>query len=288
MSYTIATISQRPDLEAQITDIENASWPRFMQEDPVVLPYWLSLLSKFADFQFVLYDATETVVATGHSIPIVWDGTPEGLPQGWDAALRQGLQDHEHQRTPTALCALAVTIAPQFQGQGLSSTGLRVMRSLALAHGLGALIAPVRPSHKSRYPLTSFERYVSWCQSDGAPFDPWLRTHWRLGGKQLRLAPQSMTISATVAEWESWTNMRFPESGLYIVPGALEPIVIDHEADYRQYVETSVWMLHTITAFDAQISAQQGSHSSAVWLNPGGRSQAYAVGYCQVNERDSR
>lgn len=259
MSYNIATVSERPDLEAQILTIESASWPRFILENPVTEPYWLSLWSNFADFQFMLYDATETVIATGNSIPIVWDGTLAGLPNGWDAAVKQGLQDHEHQRTPTTLCALAVTVAPQFQGQGFSSKVLGVMRSLAAVHGLGALIAPVRPSHKSLYPLTPFERYVSWCQSDGAPFDPWLRTHWRLGAKQLRIVPQSETILGTVAEWESWTNMRFPESGLYVVPGALEPVLIDREKDYGRYVEPNVWMLHTITANEDKRAASVGA-----------------------------
>lgn len=264
MPYKIVTLSERPDLEGQMLDIEKASWPRFMLENPILKTDGLSLLSDFADFQFLLLDATETVIGTGNSIPLVWDGTTEGLPSGWDAALKQGFQDREHQRTPTTLSALAATVAPQFQGRGLSSEVVRAMREIGAAHGLGALIAPVRPSQKSRYPLTPIERYVSWCQSNGAPFDPWLRVHWRLGAKQLRIAPHSLTISATVAEWESWTNMRFPESGLYVVPGALEPLVINREADSGRYVEPNVWMHHTITTNDAQISALRGSGSLVV------------------------
>lgn len=264
MSYRVVTLAERPDLEPQTREIENASWPRFMLENPVTEPYWLSLLEHFADFQFMLLDETETVIAMGNSIPIAWDGTTEGLPKGWDAALRQGLQDRANQRKPTTLSALAATVAPQFQGQGLSPMVLRTMRDLAAQHDLSALIAPVRPSHKSRYPLTSIERYISWRRSDGAPFDPWLRTHWRLGARQLQIAPQSMTVSGTVAEWESWTNMRFPESGVYIVPGGLEPLLINCEGDYGRYVEPNVWMLHSIRANDVQVPALQGSRSSTI------------------------
>jgi hypothetical protein len=55
-----------------------------------------------------------------------------------------------------------------------------------------------------------------------------------------------MTITGPVAAWEGWTDMRFPDSGPYIVPGALTPVTIDREADKGIYVEPNVWMLHEI------------------------------------------
>jgi hypothetical protein len=103
---------------------------------------------------------------------------------------------------------------------------------------------PVRPTHKSRYPLTPMERYVQWTQADGWPFDPWLRVHRKLGGKVLCVAPQSLIVTGTVAEWEAWTEMRFPESGAYVVPGALVPVEIDCEQDRGRYIEPNVWMQH--------------------------------------------
>jgi hypothetical protein len=109
------------------------------------------------------------------------------------------------------------------------------------------LIAPVRPTLKAHYPLTSIERYAAWTTPDGAPFDPWLRTHWRLGARIVRLAPQSMIIEASIAQWEAWTGMRFPDSGPYIVPGALQPILIDRERDVGHYDDPNVWMRHVIT-----------------------------------------
>jgi hypothetical protein len=38
--------------------------------------------------------------------------------------------------------------------------------------------------------------------------------------------------------------MAFPESGDYIVPGALVPVQIDRERDLGHYVEPNVWMRH--------------------------------------------
>lgn len=50
-------------------------------------------------------------------------------------------------------------------------------------------------------------------QADGLLFDPWLRTHTSLGARILKVCPRSMTITAPVAAWEGWTDMRFPDSG---------------------------------------------------------------------------
>ncbi len=44
--------------------------------------------------------------------------------------------------------------------------------------------------------------------------------------------------------------LRFPESGQYIVPGALNPIEIDREADRGYYIEPNVWMQHQVTEAD--------------------------------------
>jgi hypothetical protein len=118
------------------------------------------------------------------------------------------------------------------------------MGELGREHGLDALIAPVRPSLKDRYPLASIERYVEWRRPDGAHLDPWLRTHERLGAEIVKVAPQSMRIPGSVADWEGWTSMQFPETGAYVVPGALVPVEIDRERDEGLYVEPNVWMVH--------------------------------------------
>jgi hypothetical protein len=77
-------------------------------------------------------------------------------------------------------------------------------------------------------------------------FDPWLRVHERLGGTILRPEPHSMTITGTVAEWEGWTGMTFPESGGYWFPAGLAPLAVDRDADRGSYREPNVWMLHAV------------------------------------------
>ncbi|MGE5529033.1 MAG: GNAT family N-acetyltransferase, partial [Patescibacteria group bacterium] len=68
------------------------------------------------------------------------------------------------------------------------------MKTLAGRHACTALIAPVRPIWKTRYPLTPMESYVQWKRGDGAPFDPWIRVHWRLGAQPLCVAPNTLTV----------------------------------------------------------------------------------------------
>jgi hypothetical protein len=119
------------------------------------------------------------------------------------------------------------------------------MRSLAAEHGLDALVAPVRPTKKAAYPLTPMERYVEWRRPTGEAFDPWIRVHERLGGQIVGVASESFTVTASVAEWERWTGLAFPDSGDYVIDGALVPVVIDRGADIGRYVEPNVWIHHT-------------------------------------------
>jgi len=55
-----------------------------------------------------------------------------------------------------------------------------------------------------------------------------------------------MTICGARAEWEQWTGLKFPQSGQYVVPGALIPITMDVEKDKGFYVEPNVWMQHSL------------------------------------------
>jgi hypothetical protein len=48
---------------------------------------------------------------------------------------------------------------------------------------------------------------------DGSPFDPWIRVHTQMGARIGPAIPRSLQITGTVGEWESWTELRFPETG---------------------------------------------------------------------------
>jgi hypothetical protein len=244
MSYSLATLEEKPALAEQVRLLSREAWPEFLQHDAVCGQHWGSLFSTFARFQLIVCDVDETVMAVGHTIPVAWDGTGQDLPSGIDGVLERAVHHTQHGRAPTALSALAAIVAQRYQRQGLSAVILRAMRAMAAAHAFKALIAPVRPTWKARYPLTPMERYIRWRRVDGSPFDPWLRVHWRVGAELLQVAPQSMVVTGPVAAWEAWTDMTFPESGAYVVPGALQPVMIEREGDCGRYEDPNVWMRH--------------------------------------------
>jgi hypothetical protein len=119
------------------------------------------------------------------------------------------------------------------------------MAQMARRVGLAPLVAPVRPSWKDRFPLTSIEDYSSWQRRDGLPFDPWIRVHVRLGARSLRPEPNSMEFTAQLSDWEDWTGMRFHHDGCYVFPGGLAPIKVSGHVG--QYWEPNVWMLHEVS-----------------------------------------
>lgn len=244
-SWKVFTLEERPDLEGAARSISSDVLPEFMHHDAVVNRWWDELFERFAGFQVTVCDG-DRVVAAGNSVPLLWDGDLDDLPGGVGETVERGVRDLEAGRAPTAASALLATVAPGYQGRGLSSVVLRAMKDVAAGWGLSALIAPVRPTLKDRYPLTPMERYILWERDDGLPLDPWLRVHRRLGAEFLRVAPRSMEITGTVSEWEGWTGMRFPETGPYVVPGALCPVRMDLERDVGVYDEPNVWMRHQI------------------------------------------
>jgi hypothetical protein len=243
--YTIYTYLQRPELEEQLATFGEV-WPEFILHDEVGIANMQHRYTTFAHLNLFLCNEYDDVVASGGGVAIAWDGTPETLPVGWDAAVNQAVQDYELQRPCTTFCALAAFVRQSERAHGWSKHMVRAMKHAARQANLVRMIAPVRPTLKSQYPLTSIDHYIQWKRADGSPFDPWLRVHVKEGGEIVKTAPQSMVVRGKVAEWEEWTSMRFPESGEYVVPGALQPVSIDHERDEGIYREPNVWMQHRL------------------------------------------
>jgi GNAT superfamily N-acetyltransferase len=242
----VVPYSERPDLVERLGEVEDV-WPEFIHHtDATFNALWGRVRREFPDFQLVLYDdETDTLVGRGQTIPFRWDGTLGDLPDGVDGVVRRVFGSGGE---PTTLSALVAVVDPRYQGRGLSSLIIEGMRGLVVGHGLDALLAPVRPTLKARYPLTAMERYLGWRRADGQLFDPWLRVHERLGAEILGVCPGSLVVEGTVAEWEEWTGMAFPDSGSYIVEGALVPVEIDRAQDVGRYVEPNVWMRHSVSA----------------------------------------
>jgi GNAT superfamily N-acetyltransferase len=244
--YTVTTFAERTDNIGENWRIIDEGWTPVSTNDPVGERYFGRLYRVFPAFQFMLYEG-ETPVATCNTIPVIWNLDDAALSDdGWRWALESGFALQARGASPTTLCAISITVARDYAGKGVSRHALAAMKAIAIQQGMNALIAPVRPTLKSKYPLTPMERYMRWTQADGAPFDPWLRTHWRAGARIVKVAPRSMITPGTVAQWEEWAGMKFPESGEYVVPDALNPVTVELEKDLITYVEPNVWMHHPV------------------------------------------
>src|SRR5438270_519711 len=250
---TVATFAERPDLLPRVFGDIQSAVPEFMRRDPTgALYYGEGHLEHYREFGLVAFDPAmpDQPLARAFSVPFVFGhGTPgrDQLPDGgWDEVIRWGHADRIAGRRPNAVSALEIMVAPRLQQRGLSRLMLGAMRDNARRLGFADVYAPLRPTEKSREPLTPFADYVGHRRPDGLPCDAWLRAHVPAGAEIVKIAPRSMTIAGTLAEWRQWTGLAFDRSGEAIVPGALSPIHVSLEQDHAVYVEPNIWLHHRV------------------------------------------
>ena len=209
MILAVERLDARAWSDEQLEPLFGGAFPGFITADQGVKEYIGRVRAWFPELNIILIDAGDVPVATGWGVPIRWSGD-----------------------------------SPARTGQGGAAELITALRELATTAGWPRVIAPVRPTLKPRYPLTPIEEFARWTRPDGAPLDPWLRTHWRLGGRIIATAPQSQTMTGTVEEWQAWTGMVFPSTGDYVIPDGLSTLHIDREADSGTYTEPNVWVQH--------------------------------------------
>jgi hypothetical protein len=247
MPLRVHTLAERPELARHDRRLHARAWPAFL-DDTALNPLFEQVARgpDFAEFQLGIWDARGRVIAVGNTVPFHWDGTAADLPHRIADVVARGIADRRRGRAPNAMSALAAVVDLRARGRGLSARVIQEMGRIAARHGFRALVAPVRPTLKGRYPLVPMERYVQWRAAGGGPFDPWLRVHWRLGARVVRIAQRAMVVEAPLAVWERWTGLDFPVSGRYVVPGAFNPVRIDRARGRGVYVEPNVWMRHPV------------------------------------------
>ena len=244
----VTTLAERPDLRGKVFAPEiQSAMPECMRHDPTAaLYYGDGMLERYREFGLVAVDPSEPdrPVARAFCVPFVLrDELPD---DGWDAVIRWGHQDQSAGRRPNAVSALEIMVAPPLQGRGVSRRMLGAMRENARRLGFTDLYAPLRPTGKDREPETPFVEYAARRRGDGQPYDPWVRTHVRAGARIVKVAPRSMVIAGTIAEWAAWTGTRFTASGPAIVPGALSLVHVSLDQDHAVYVEPNLWVRHPL------------------------------------------
>ncbi|MEV6649348.1 N-acetyltransferase [Streptomyces sp. NPDC051219] len=247
MKLKTTTLAERPELQGAMWQMLD-TWPTFMLKDPVG---WLligRIVAELPEYVLVTTDENDEVVARAFSVPFALkkDGRGELPPGGWDQILLWAFSDLRHGVAPDTVSAIEITVATGLQGQGISGRVLAALRENARARGFGEVVAPVRPSAKHREADASIEEYAYRTREDGLPHDPWLRVHARAGGVIEAVAPASMTVSGSLAQWREWTGLPFDTDGPVEVPGALVPVHCEARRGYAVYVEPNVWVRHAL------------------------------------------
>ncbi|MEW2384385.1 GNAT family N-acetyltransferase [Micromonospora sp. NPDC047707] len=246
MDLEIVTLAERPDLAPLLDDFDGA-WPEFMSWDPMAALYYAVADQLYPEYVLLALDPAEPgrAVARAYSVPLSW--TADALPPGgWDRIVQRASINRLIGTKPNLVSALEICIRPEARGRGLSARMLAAMRDNAARLGFTELVAPVRPSGKHTVPDEPMSEYAYRVRDDGLPVDPWLRVHVRAGGRIDSVAPRSMTIPGTLAEWRAWTGLPFDRTGPVHVPHALAPVWCDVAQDNAVYVEPNVWVRHAL------------------------------------------
>jgi GNAT superfamily N-acetyltransferase len=247
MDLEVHSLAQRPELAPLLDDFDGA-WPEFMTWDPIASLYYTVADEVHPEFVLVAIDPTRPgrAVARAYSVPLAWPDDQPLPPGGWDRVVQRATINRLAGTKTNLVSALEICVQPDQRGRGLSTRMLQEMRDHTVRLGYHTLVAPVRPSGKHARPDEPMTTYVARTRSDGLPEDPWLRTHVRAGGQIETIAPRSMTIPGTLAEWRAWTGLPFDTTGPVHVPGALAPVHCDTTHDYAVYVEPNVWVRHQL------------------------------------------
>jgi hypothetical protein len=244
MSLAVERFDARAWADSDLERLFEGAFPAFITADQVAKSFIGRVREWFAELNIVVIEDGRIPVATGWAVPIRWDGSLADLPTGYTGTLRRAVEGREADQQPDTLVICGAIVHPGRIGQSLAAYLLTALRGLAPQAGCQRILAPVRPTLKPAYPLIPIETFAHWTRPDGAPLDPWLRTHWRLGGTIIATAPRSQTMTGTVAEWESWTGMALPATGDYVIPRGLSILRIDAREDRGSYTEPNVWVRH--------------------------------------------
>lgn len=111
------TLDDAPEFRAAFSCIET-SWPTFMEHDPVAARLYREMGDLYPRLQGLLLDDDDRPVAKSHATAFLAPDRAEDLPdRGWDAVMEQGVADGRAGRTPTAVSAIEVAVAPAARGR---------------------------------------------------------------------------------------------------------------------------------------------------------------------------
>jgi hypothetical protein len=249
MSIIAVSLAKRPDLAGRIGELESESFPEYINAEPTWEECFPRILDTQAHLQiFIIDDEADELMAMVCHCQLDWDGDPATLP-GYNELLRATLEtDSENQ--PSMLVGIMGIVPEKHRGKKVPELFHAATQRLLKDENFEYYTSPVRPTLKQLYPNFSIEEYLNWKTDDGRPFDPWIRTNEGLGTDYLCIAHDSISVSASVEQWQEWCGMKFPVSGEYVIPGGHQLLRIDLESDIGCYGEDHVWYSYHVMDID--------------------------------------
>ena len=244
MAYRCERSDARPWSEDQLAELFAEGFPAFVTADREVKRSIGRVREDFAALNLMLVDQGDRPVATGWGIPIAWSGHVDTLPATFAGVLDRAVELFDAGEPADTLVICGAVVHPERKGPGAADALLQEQSATAARAGLTRVLAPVRPTRKHLYPLIPIAEYAAWVRADGLPFDPWLRLHVRLGGRVIGIAEEAQTMIGTVAQWQTWTGLALPASGMYVIPQGLSVLAVDTSRDEGVYVEPNIWVRH--------------------------------------------
>lgn len=248
----VVTLQEVPGLRLAFQAIERAVWGPlpFLDFGVSSTADYFGLLTRHDDHQLGLLGDDGYPIATANTLPVPYVPATSLPESGWDwavqqcAALDPATPNHERM-----LAALAISVPVHHRNAGIARRMIQEVKALGQRLGYRCVVVPARPSAKHLHPDVPIEEYFAWRTADGSPFDPWLRSHVRVGGELIKPCPQSMQVVQPEAFWRLWVPavgwpVVDPLSVVHAaVPGGLVPVML--HANVGQYIEPGVWVLHS-------------------------------------------
>jgi GNAT superfamily N-acetyltransferase len=226
----------KPTDVSAISQLEKVCWAPWLQKPEHRIA---TIAQKFPETQLLLRNQQGSIVATMTAVRIDWDGNPASLTT-WDAVVGENVETGDYIKTykpeGTTLCITSSAIDPPLQGKGLAPLLMRGMQQTAQELGIHHLIGPFRPSGYGDYKLAhgsvDFAEYCAMTQENGEPFDPWLRSTFRIGLKPLRIEERSMVVDVPIRTFGEYQRTYHPQKWKEV------------EKDKWECGETGSWFVH--------------------------------------------
>ncbi len=245
--FAVTTCAEHPEYFEASVELENETWDElsFLDYTAAHHEHYDELLERFPEYHLCMIDLQSgELVATGMCVPLHVPELADLPREGWDWVVDTA--SNRNAKRANTVSALSISVPEQHRHRGLARDMINTMRALAAMHDFSRVIAPVRPSAKSRHPFVPMDQYVDWRDERGRIYDPWLRSHVAVGGKVISVCDRSMVVEQPIEFWRPWTWGNLDQAGSVPFKGALVPLEVDIASGVGRYVEPNVWVRHDV------------------------------------------